>query len=531
MNYLSLKQLASCLFLCLSFALSAQNSQTPAVRNCHAMNVLDQNQQANPGIQQRMQNIEEHTQNYIRSASTNSSRSVVSIPVVVHVLYNTSAENISEAQILSQIQVLNEDFRRTNSDADNKWAQAADSEIEFCLATVDPNGNATTGITRTNTSVSAFSTNDAMKYSSQGGKDAWPTDQYLNIWVCNIGGGILGYAQFPGSGAAATDGVVIGYKYFGTVGQATAPFHLGRTATHEVGHWLNLRHIWGDGRCQQDDFVGDTPSSDGANYGCAVGHTSCRTLDMVENYMDYSDDACMNLFTAGQKARMQAVFAPGGFRESILSSNGCGNNPGGGNGGGTDPSLCATGENAASLVINFDNKARETSWDIKDANGNVVASGSGYNRETQFTEDFCLPNGCYTFTIYDQKGNGICCGGGYTLTNAQGDVLASGASFGSSETSSFCFSGARTLEQEITKEDFSLLLYPNPARQQLNLKLTSQNQVKAQIFDAMGRSVWTANLTSGQHTIAIEQLAEGVYYFTAIQADGQQIKQKFVKIN
>jgi len=145
----------------------------------------------------------------------------------------------------------------------------------------------------------------------------------LNMWICNIGGGILGYAQFPGSGSAATDGVAMSPQYFGTIGSAQSPFDGGRTTTHEVGHWLNLRHIWGDGNCNADDFVSDTPTSDAANYGCATGHVSCNTTDMIQNYMDYSDDACMNLFTQGQTDRMRALFDAGGFRASLLNSGGC----------------------------------------------------------------------------------------------------------------------------------------------------------------------------------------------------------------
>ena len=350
MNINSRNKLGAALLVCLlltffSFPLQAQHNHSghshdskvvPTVRNCHAMDVLTQNLQRDPGIMQRMMSIEEHTQSFIREGAI-LDRAVVSIPVVVHVLYRTSSENISDAQILSQIAVLNDDFRRNNADANNKWSQAADSEIEFCLASVDPSGNPTTGITRTSTNKTSFGTNDAMKYSNQGGKDAWPTDQYLNIWVCTIGGGILGYAQFPGSGSSATDGVVVGSTYFGTTGTATAPFNKGRTTTHEVGHWLNLRHIWGGGGCGVDDFVSDTPESDAANYGCASTHSSCGSADMVENYMDYSDDACMNLFTNGQKARMQALFAPGGFRRSLLTSGACG---GGSGGGGT--TACAS---------------------------------------------------------------------------------------------------------------------------------------------------------------------------------------------
>jgi len=288
------------------------------------MENLEYRMQQDPELRQRMENIETFTQQRVQQSQTNRvDGDIITIPVVVHVLYKTSAENISTAQIQSQIDVLNEDFRRTNSDANNTWSQAADTQIEFCLTTIDPSGNATTGITRKSTTKTSWGTNDAMKKSSQGGVDPWDTSKYLNIWVCNIGGGILGYAQFPG-GSASTDGVVNSPQYFGRTGTATAPFNLGRTATHEVGHFLNLRHIWGDGGCGVDDFVSDTPESDASNGGCATTHTSCGTLDMVQNYMDYSDDSCMNLYTQGQKTRMRSVLEAGGSRRSLALSDKCG---------------------------------------------------------------------------------------------------------------------------------------------------------------------------------------------------------------
>ncbi|MCB0663092.1 MAG: zinc metalloprotease, partial [Saprospiraceae bacterium] len=221
------------------------------------MEYLQKQINEDPERAKQLQAIEEQTARIIAQQGV-TDRAVYTIPVVVHVIWNTTAENISDAQVQSQIDVLNEDFRRLNADANNTWSQAADSEIEFCMATIDPNGTATTGITRRQTTVSSFSSNDNMKFYSTGGTDAWPAGDYLNIWVCDLSSGLLGYAQFPG-GPANTDGVVIDYAYFGRNGSATPPFDLGRTATHEVGHWLNLRHIWGDGNCNVDDFVTDTP--------------------------------------------------------------------------------------------------------------------------------------------------------------------------------------------------------------------------------------------------------------------------------
>ena len=310
-------------------------------------------------------------------------------------IYNTTSQNISDAQIQSQITVLNQDFRRTNADKTTLWPQAADSEIQFCLANVDPNGLSTTGITRTQTSVTSFSTNDAMKFSAQGGKDAWNTSKYLNIWVCNIGGGILGYAQFPGGGSASTDGVVIGFNYFGTTGTATAPFNKGRTATHEVGHWLNLRHIWGDGPCGTDDFVTDTPESDAANYGCATGHVSCGTVDMVQNYMDYSDDACMNLFTAGQKARMQALFATGGLRVGLLSSNGCS--------GQSTPQYCSAsgGNNSFEWISNVRiNTINNTSTASAGGYGNFTGTSTSLNKGSAYSLSLSPGFASTTYTEY-----------------------------------------------------------------------------------------------------------------------------------
>lgn len=294
-------------------------------RVCHTMGNLDRLMHEKPKMAQRMALIEKQTETYVRQVQANPaqrSQLVVTIPVVFHILYNTAAENISEAQVMSQLDILNEDFRRLNADQDNVWSQAADTQIEFCLASQDPNGNPTDGILRMPTNLTSFGTNDAMKFTSQGGSDAWPASDYMNFWVCDLGSSLLGYAQFPG-GPASTDGIVCNYTATGSTGTASAPFDLGRTATHEVGHYLNLRHIWGDGGCGASDFVDDTPDSDGPNYGCALGSAACGTTDMVQNYMDYSDDACMNLFTQGQSDRMNALFTPGGARASLVSSPGC----------------------------------------------------------------------------------------------------------------------------------------------------------------------------------------------------------------
>ena len=449
---MKLKNFTLLLMLCASMNLFSQSH-----RDCGVMENLEFRKANDDKIVHTMKSIEQHTKSFIDNAQRVDG--IITIPTVVHVIYSNSNENISDAQINSQIDVLNLDFRLLNLDSNNDWPQNADSEIEFCLASVDPNGNSTTGITRTSSNTTSWGTNDAMKFSSNGGVDAWPTGDYLNIWVCNIGGGILGYAQFPG-GASNTDGVVVGPNYFGTTGYLSPPFDLGRTTTHEVGHWLNLRHIWGDGNCNVDDFVADTPASDNPNYGCATGHSSCNSTDMVENYMDYSDDACMHLFTEGQKTRMRALFDTGGFRASLLNSNGCGTgtapscNDGIQNQGETGVDCggpcapCSSGcsNNEVVITITLDNYPEETSWTITNSNGSTVASGGTYGSQpdgSTVTISECLVDGCYDFTINDTYGDGICCAygnGSYTVTSG-GNTLASGGSFTSSETTNFCLGG------------------------------------------------------------------------------------------
>ena len=313
-------------FFILSFGYNNIYSQ----RNCGTMQYLSEQIEKNPSLKINFEKTEHKLQQWINSNNTKTSN-VITIPVVVHVVYYNSNENISDQQIFSQIDIINEDFRRLNADTINTpsafQSVAADTEIEFCLASEDPNGNTTTGITRTATSQSSFSTNDGVKYSSSGGVDAWNTSEYLNIWVCDLSGGLLGYAQFPG-GTASSDGVVCDYAYFGNMGTATSPYDQGRTLTHEIGHWLNLRHIWGDSFCG-NDFCNDTPEHSGSNYGCPnfPSTSNCNgngsSGDMFMNYMDYTDDACMNIFTNDQKTRMIAAINTS--RAGLLTSNGCSN--------------------------------------------------------------------------------------------------------------------------------------------------------------------------------------------------------------
>jgi PKD repeat protein len=315
------KLLTIVIALCLS-AVSVFAQQ----RTCASHDMLQQKLQENPKLAEKIAAIERQTS--VFSENPSGARVVYTIPVVVHVVYRNTTENVSDAQVQSQITALNKDYRANNTDFGSVPSAfagvAADPEFEFCLATVDNSGNAFNGIHRvSSTRTTGWGTNDAVKTAVPG----WDPNKYLNIWVCAIGGGILGYATFPGTATSTTDGVVIDYQYFGTIGTATSPFDLGRTATHEVGHWLNLYHIWGDATCGNDQ-VSDTPLHNTANYGCPtqphLSTCSGTPREMTMNYMDYTDDACMYMFSAGQKTRMRALFATGGTRAALLNSTVCG---------------------------------------------------------------------------------------------------------------------------------------------------------------------------------------------------------------
>jgi len=270
-----------------------------------------------PQLRQNQTNLEGMTNRIAGRSSDITPAFPREIPVVVHVLYKDKADSISDEQIQSQIDVLNEDYSGKNKDLPNVpdvfKEFIGDPGLKFCLATVDEEGAATNGITRTKTNVTSFGVDDGMKSEASGGKSPWDTTRYLNMWVCRLTGSLLGYAQFPG-GDPLTDGVVITTTAFGREGTAKPPFNLGRTATHEVGHYLNLSHIWGEARvstCSDSDHVNDTPNQLGPNTGkVAFPKHSCENEphgDMFMNFMDYVDDDTMVMFSKEQVLRMHAT--------------------------------------------------------------------------------------------------------------------------------------------------------------------------------------------------------------------------------
>lgn len=310
---------------------SKQDSQAkvsrPTRRVCHTMASYFEMVERFPEIHRKQAELAGFTRTYMQSGRVAERTGIFTIPIVVHVVYRTDEENISDEQIMSQIEVLNQDFQSTNPDLNNVpdafKNYIGNPRIRFQLVDKDPNGGATNGITRTKTDETSFIYyGNPVKFSETGGVDAWDTREHLNIWVCTLGGSLLGYAQFPDGGPRETDGVVILNTAFGTTGTASAPYDKGRTATHEVGHYLGLKHIWGEERedtCSDSDDIDDTPNQFGPNYGTPTYPSpSCNnTSDMFMNYMDYVDDEAMFMFTKQQVAKMSAILE--GPRRSLVS--------------------------------------------------------------------------------------------------------------------------------------------------------------------------------------------------------------------
>ena len=308
-------------------SLSAQD-----INRCATMQYLQLQEERHPGTIQRWMDANASAEEWMKNHPSEP-RTVMVIPVVVHVVWHTNIQNISDNQIESQIEVLNEDYNRLNADTfktPDVWKPVAGSmQVQFCLAAYDPNGDTTTGITRTQTNVVSFDLGDTVKHANLGGADAWPSTHYLNIWVCNLGNNTLGYTTLPGTASNGEDGVVVYYRAFGRVGTLTSPYNKGRTVTHEVGHWLNLTHTWGDdgGSCTGDDGCSDTPQEADKVFGCPVFPKIDQCSGppngvMFMNYMDYTDDACMNIFTQCQTSKMTGVLNNPQLRQSILASPG-----------------------------------------------------------------------------------------------------------------------------------------------------------------------------------------------------------------
>jgi hypothetical protein len=553
--------------------------------------------QQNPEIVQKRVLMEEAISNYVKKRNTEEVQ--YTIPVVFHIIYNNNTQQISNTQILSQLQVLNDDFGRNNADANNTPTDfvslASDTEINFCLAKRDPQNDTTTGITYTYTDISSFSLYDIrIFHDSLGGKNIWDPQKYLNIYVCDLTNA-LGFSSFPG-GNPVKDGVVIDYQNFGTNGTVIPPYNLGRTATHEVGHWFNLFHIWGNGNCSSD-MVDDTPTQETENYGCSVHPSpSCSNSgDMFQNYMDYSNDDCMNLFTEGQKTRMHATinterieitnsfacslpFEDIGITENIFPYDSqviCGseidittsitnftdNNisrfkvyysidnqafqqyewsgnlvanssqeiqigntflmpgihqltiytdmPNGFRDlNTTNDTLNIEFEvkdgNEINLTIQSDNYGEEVSWQITDDFGDVQFEENNILSNQENTYQLCLDNNiCYTFTIFDQESDGICCnfGNGYVQLNNQ--------FFSGEYNDQLQLDLCQVISVENIYEN-NIEVFPNPSSGYIHIQsIDIINSIK--IYNIHGKLLDTYIFNTETVHLSLESLEKGLY--------------------
>lgn len=538
------------LFLLVVATLFVAYSPLTAQRNCEAMEVLEEQIRQDPTRQESLQQIERITERLIADKAVNGD--VITIPVIVHVVYRSAAENISDAQINSQIQVLNDDFRRLNADRNQTpsifGGVAADTDIEFCLTEV---------IRKSSRRRRSFGTNDSVKGGKDGSVVVTP-ESAMNVWVCDIGGGILGYAQFPG-GNPSTDGVVCDYRYFGNTGTATAPFDKGRTMTHEVGHYLNLRHIWGDTGCNGDDFVGDTPLAGGPNYtggSCSFpGPNSCNTgsgdlPDMFQNYMDYSDDGCMNLFTTGQSNRMRAAIQAS--RAGLLSAQ-C---DGSGGGGGTDPEICGNGidDDGDGQVDCADGDCAGASecaptGGCDDPTGLAASSRKG-GRETTFSWN--AVSGATSYDLEVSVGGSVVFAQTLSATSIRVSGTSRGTTYdwrvrancGNNGTSAYASSSvtARTAAR-LNGPAREVTLIPNPAAAgsvtitwDLNesfgtgLRVADEGNVNISVFSLTGQLVSRQSVTdTGVADYNVDRLPAGVYLVQVGTASGYRVTTKLVK--
>lgn len=601
------------------------------------------------------------------NATYSQSGGIITIPVVVHVIHNGqpvgTAPNITDAQVESQITVMNNDYRRlANTPGFNTNPVGADVMIQFALAKVDPAGNPTNGINRVNLCQPSWSTNAIN--STVKPTTIWDATSYLNMWSVQFSDTtLLGYAQFPSGlglppglgglgGGATTDGVVCNYATFGSINYndgtflLAAPYNEGRTMTHEVGHWLGLRHIWGDGDCTVDDYCADTPNAGEEHYGCDTGTDTCPEagLDMVENYMDYSDDSCMNIFTVDQKARMITVMNNAVRRSTLKTStkdlaiplfandaelkleNVCASTGGScsatpsrkvtlynrgtstltsatinyavaGGATGTynwtgslapnkfatfDISFAATAAGTVSFTLvnangvadqratnnavtnaaftiptpapNYavttavfrlqnDRYASETTWTLKNSAGAIVYQSVPYSNTAAgtipalITQNWTLPaNDCYTFTIADSYGDGICCTYGigyYDIKTAAGVVIAASpasttTSYGTGESKTFTNTTLGTGEFASSSD---IYVYPNPATSQVNISVPSELGLpqKFTVYNTLGQVVKQKSISSESDlSFNASALSNGVYLIT-IEKDNQSKTLRFIK--
>ena len=550
------------------------NDSLPQIRTCHT-------QEQHHTLKQRYNytSIQEQ-ENKVRKLITayragRRQEALLRIPVVVHVVHaGTDAgegANITAEQVYSQLDVLNEDFRRKKGTPGfSRLPKAADVKIEFVPASLSPEGKILPepGIHRYSSATVKWprdSIEKVLKPATQ-----WNPNHYMNIWtVAFKNPTMLGYAQLPSlapindlpahGGPKQTDGVVIGYRFFGRKGNLQPPFHRGRTTTHEVGHWLGLRHIWGDGNCSSDDYCADTPVSSRPHYGCPEQEDSCPEnagYDMYRNYMDYTNDACMNLFTHDQKARMRMVLTQSPGRYSLLSSPALpaiqapiAQLPG------LNSTYCLT----QSLVLRTGAKAAEINWSLM--NNNEVmwsskqqtctvsfASPGNYKLRLILTNNQGADTAYHIFRVlqpqkpdiqvqqnrwlsadkpastYQWYHNGATIPG--TAGGNERAIYA--ARPGNYQLATTDTSGCKSWsgEKEIKQEKFlpaAKLVYPNPVRQMLTIIPANTTLIRLRSLKGKPLRQWGA-----ESQLNLSFLKQGVYLLE-LQIDSQWYRQRIVR--
>lgn len=500
---------------------------------CGSTPYTEQLKQQYPDVEHNMELIEQHTEQYINNLAhqPQTERVVYTIPVVFHVVYNTTAENISDAQIQSQLTALNRDFRKLNTDASTIpsafSALAADVEIEFCLAQRDPSNNITTGITRTFTNQTSFGVSGGITYSSQGGKDIWDRSKYLNIYICDLSpAGLGGYAQLPG-GPAATDAVVIDYSVLGTTGGVSYPYNQGRTTVHEVGHWFNLLHIWGDSNCG-NDLVSDTPTQQTNNTACPnFPHISCSNGpngDMFMSHMDYTYDICRKMFSVGQKNRMRAVLASGGARAGLLNSLGC-VSPISANCA-TPTNLTTTNITTTSARFNWTAVSGANSYNIQ---GRKVgaATWTSLSSNTNYKQLGTVLQACKNYQWQVQS---VCSGGVSAYSSPIS--FTSACAMQTPETPA---PSNNTEISALNMELNNLFLLPNPAQNYLTISFGAATDLNTYVYvyDLNGKQQLSIPVLAKQGfnelQVDLSQLANG-YYMVALDNGATQLREKLVVI-
>ena len=498
------------LFPLLAVTVTAQ--QTTQRQRCHSHENYMRQVAEHPEMLAKGEAIERQTAQFMTNNNVQTRGGQITIPVVVHVVYRTDAENITVAQVQSQIDALNRDYNKQNTDitkVPTEFASvAADCQIRFQLAARDPQANPSNGIVRHQTTKATWGANDDVKKPTKGGFSNWDPSKYLNIYVCNIGEGILGYASFPSS-PAYLDGVVIDYTTFGTLGTARTPFNKGRTCVHEVGHWMNLVHVWGDLDCGTD-FVNDTPQQKEAHYGNVMTpqYSTCTgkaTRDMAMNFMDYVNDDCMFMFTAGQKTRIQAIFAS--TRASILNSDGCLD---------AKPLTCNVG--------------KPTINDIKTTSANIIWNEIlGMKKYTIEYKMEGSPNWTVSQTSNLSISINDLVGGANYSCRVKGDCKESAYS------DEVTFKTPTVLQTKAI-ESTGFAIYPNPVSHDVNImfNVLKDGPVNVQIFDSNGvlKTQVAKNITKTTPAVSLDltEFPSG-FYLVVTEKDGERAVKKLLKVN